>query len=51
MGLLEKVTSVLVATAFLHTAQYVYKCNCINSSSKKKMMALLEFDKNGVACF
>lgn len=49
MGLLE-VTSVLVATAFLYTAQYVYKRNCINSSSKKKT-ALLAFNDSGVACF
>lgn len=36
----------MVATAFIYI---VYKCNCINSSSKKKM--LLKFIENGVACF
>lgn len=47
LGLLE--IFLIVATAFIYTFWNVYKCNCINSSSKKKI--LLKFNENGVACF
>lgn len=47
LGLLEIL--LMVATAFIYTVWNVYKCNCINSSSKKK--TLLTFNEDGVACF
>jgi len=39
----------MMVAAFIYTVWYVYKCNCVNSSSKKK--TLLKFNENGVACF
>lgn len=46
LELLESDFFFMVATAFIYTVWYVYKCNCINSSSKKK---ILKFNGNGGA--